>query len=81
MLLSKSMAWSVLWSPEKKNKKSVVESFGVARVVISRLQNRFEARNVRCRSEQGRPRATTGTDDIYLMLTIRQTRLQNATRF
>ncbi|GFU78774.1 HTH_Tnp_Tc3_2 domain-containing protein [Trichonephila clavipes] len=81
--LPESMAWRVIgrdWNPGK-TQRSVADTVGVARSVVSRMWNRFkETGNVRRRSGAGRPRATTSSYDRYIQLTARRNRTENATQ-
>lgn len=80
--LPESMAWRVIGRLESgQTQRSVAEAVGVTRSVVARLWNRFqETGNVRRRPGQGRPRATTATDDRYIRLTARRNRTENATQ-
>ena len=79
--LPEYMAWRIIGRLESgQTQRSVADAVGVARSVVARLNRFQQAGNVSRRPGQGRPRATTATDDRYIQLTARRNRTDNATQ-
>ncbi|GFX80218.1 hypothetical protein TNCV_2642341 [Trichonephila clavipes] len=79
--LPESIAWCIIKRLKSgQTQTAVMDTFGVARSVISRLWNLFqETGHVRRRAEQDRSRATSAVNDQYILLTARRDRLANET--
>ncbi|GFT80105.1 transposable element Tcb2 transposase [Nephila pilipes] len=78
--LTDSEAWRIVERLEEGKIQAVVEATGVAQSGISRIWNSFlETGSAGRRPGQGRRRATTPNEDIYLTLTARRHRNMNGT--
>ncbi|GFU96344.1 transposable element Tcb2 transposase [Trichonephila clavipes] len=79
--LTDSEAWRVVGRLEGgQTQAEVVQAIGVSQSVISRIWNRFlETESAGRRLGQGRRRATTPNEDLFLVLTARRHRNMNAT--
>ncbi|GFS87461.1 transposable element Tcb2 transposase [Trichonephila clavipes] len=79
--LTVSEAWRVVGRLEGgQTQAEVAQAIGVSQSVIFRIWNRFlETGSAGRRPGQGRRRATTPNEDLYLVLTARRHRNMNAT--
>ncbi|GFT11236.1 transposable element Tcb2 transposase [Trichonephila clavipes] len=79
--LTDSEAWRVVGRLEGgQTQAEVAQAIGMSQSVISRIWNRFlETGSAGRRPGQGRRRATTPNEDLYLVLTARRHRNMNAT--
>ncbi|GFS72461.1 transposable element Tcb2 transposase [Trichonephila clavipes] len=79
--LTDSEAWRVVGRLEEgQTQAEVAQAIGVSQRVISRIWNRFlETGSAGRRPGQGRRRATTPNEDLFLVLTSRRHRNMNAT--
>ncbi|GFU89426.1 uncharacterized protein TNCV_1673721 [Trichonephila clavipes] len=79
--LTDSEAWRVVGRLEGgQTQAEVAQAIGVSQSVISRIWNHFlETGRAGRRPGQGRRRATTPNEDLYLVLTARRHRNMNAT--
>ncbi|GFU29292.1 transposable element Tcb2 transposase [Trichonephila clavipes] len=79
--LTDSEAWRVVGRLEgSQTQAEVAQAIGVSQSVISRIWNHFlETGSAGRRPGQGRRRATTPNENLYLVLTARRHRNMNAT--